>query len=300
MHVVLAGASGLIGTAVAQALKNRGDEVTHLVRRPSKGSHEVQWSPGRTRLDPTHLEGAAAVISLGGASISKLPWTKKYRKKILDSRIESTRTITTAIHELGDDAPDLLSASAVGYYGSAPGRVLDERSEPGETFLARVCVDWEGEARRVEDLTRVALLRTAMVLHPDGVLGPLKLLTNVGISGPIGSGEQVWPWISLDDEVGAILHVLDHEISGPVNLVAPVPSTNREIGKELARQLHRPYVLPVPGSLLKGAIGKDAAESLLLADANVPPAVLTSTSFEFVHPNVETAIGAALAKPEYS
>ena len=295
MRVVVAGASGLIGSAVARALEGRGDEVAHLVRRAPARPHDVQWSPGRGRLDPGHLDGAAAVISLGGASIGKLPWTSTYRKKILGSRVDTTRTIATALHELGAGAPALLSASAVGYYGSTPGQVLDETSPPGGTFLARVCVDWEAEARRVEDTTRVALLRTAMVLHVDGVLGPLRLLTQLGISGPISSGDQVWPWISLQDEVGAILHILDQEISGPVNLVAPMATPNREIGAELARRLHRPYLIPVPALLLKGAVGRDAADSLLLADANVRPAVLGTTSFEFAHPSLESALDAALA-----
>ncbi|MFT0847296.1 TIGR01777 family oxidoreductase [Actinomycetaceae bacterium L2_0104] len=298
MHVVLAGASGLIGSALDRALEARGDRVTRLVRRRPSSPREVQWNPGGSRLNPMHLEGADAVISIGGASISKLPWTKKYRKKILESRIGTTRTIATAIHEMGADGPALLSGSAVGYYGSAPGREMDERSASGDTFLARVCVDWEEEARRVEDTTRVALLRTAMVLHPDGVLGPLNLLTKLGISGPIGSGNQIWPWICLEDEVGAILHVLDNEISGPVNLVAPEPASNREIGKELARQLRRPYAIPVPGVLLRGVVGKDAAESLLLADAKVKPAVLHSTGFEFCYPDVRGALKAALAPAE--
>ena len=186
----------------------------------------------------------------------------------------------------------------MGYYGSAPGRVLDEGSAPGETFLARVCVDWEEEARRVEETTRVVLLRTAMVLHPDGVLGPLNLLTKFGVSGPIGSGKQIWPWICLEDEVGAILHVLDNEISGPVNLVAPEAASNREIGKELARELRRPYAIPVPSVLLRGVVGKDAADSLLLADAKVRPAVLHSTGFEFSYPDVRGALKTALATSE--
>lgn len=294
MHVILAGASGLIGSALAEALEARGTRVTWLVRRAPRTAHEVQWQPGRVSLDPRVLEGADAVVALGGASIGKLPWTAKYRKQILDSRVIATRTIADALCSLGEDAPAFLSASAVGYYGSAPGQMLDESAPAGETFLARVCVEWEREALRAADATRVALLRTAMVLHPDGVLGPLMLLTKLGVSGPIGGGRQIWPCISLDDEVRAIIHVLDSEISGAVNLTAPSAASNREIGGELARQLRRPFLVPAPAFAVRAALGKDAADSLLLADAHVVPSVLEASGFTFAHPDVASAFEVAL------
>ncbi|MFN8048323.1 MAG: TIGR01777 family oxidoreductase [Ancrocorticia sp.] len=294
MHVILAGASGLIGSALAEALGTQANRVTRLVRRAPRTADEVQWEPGRVSLDPRALEGADAVVALGGASIGKLPWSEAYRKQILDSRVIATRTIADALEALGEGAPAFLSASAVGYYGSAPGRVLDESSPAGDTFLARVCVEWEREALRAEHVSRVALLRTAMVLHPEGVLRPLMLLTKLGISGPIGGGQQIWPWISLDDEVRAIMHVLTSEISGPVNLVAPEPANNRDIGGELARQLRRPFIVPAPAFAVRAALGKDAADSLLLADAHVVPSVLEANGFTFAHPDLESAFEVAL------
>lgn len=294
MHVILAGASGLIGSALAESLEAQGARVTRLVRRIPRTEDEVQWQPGRMNLDPRVLEGADAVVALGGASIGKLPWSAKYRKRILDTRVIATRTIADALLDLGENAPVFLSASAVGYYGSTSGRMVDESGPVGDTFLARVCVEWEREACRAKAVTRVALLRTAMVLHPEGVLGPLLLLTKLGISGPIGGGEQIWPWISLDDEVRAIIHVLTSEISGPVNLVAPEPASNRDIGRELARQLHRPFIVPVPAFAVRAALGKNAANSLLLADARVVPSVLEASGFTFSHPDLASAFEVAL------
>lgn len=292
-RIVISGASGLIGSALASSLRADGIEVTALVRRAPRTDAETQWAPGERALDPDVLAGAEAIVALGGASVGRLPWTKGYRRELVDSRLQATRTITTALRSLRSEAPALVSASAVGYYGSVPGEALTEDSTAGQTFLADLTVRWEAEARQAEDHTRVALLRTAPVIHRRGVLKPLIQLTRFGVSGPLGRGTQIWPWISLDDEVAAIRHVLDQKIAGPVNLTGPTPASANDIGRALAARMHRPFWLPVPTWALRFALG-DAAESLLLPDADVRPQVLERTGFRFTHATAAVAVAAAL------
>lgn len=292
-RIVISGASGLIGSALASSLRADDVEVITLVRRAPRSDDEVQWEPGESVLDPEVLTGADAVVALGGASVGRLPWTRGYRRELVDSRLQATRTLTTALRALRSDAPALVSASAVGYYGSAPGEVLTEDSAAGQTFLADLTVRWEAEARQAEDHTRVALLRTAPVIHRRGVLKPLIQLTRFGVSGPLGRGTQIWPWISLDDEVRAIRHVLDRKIAGPVNLTGPTSASANEIGRALAAHMHRPFWLPAPTWALRFALG-DAADSLLLPDADVQPQVLENSGFRFTHATVTEAIASAL------
>lgn len=293
-RVVISGASGLIGTALAAGLRRDGVEVTRLVRRPVEAPDEVEWDPGRRPLDPSVLAGADAVVGLSGASIGRFPWTAKYKRTLLWSRISPTRTLATAISALGADAPAFVSASAVGYYGSAPGEKLDESARRGDTFLADLCGEWESAALAASDRTRVALLRTAPIVHQDGVLKPLILLTKAGVSGPIGRGTQVWPWISLDDEVRAIRHVIDSDISGPVNLTGPTRATANDLGFALAVRLNRPFVVRAPVWGMKLALGSDATEAILTSDMDVVPAVLEASGFAFDHPTVESAVAAAV------
>lgn len=292
-RIVISGASGLIGSALVSSLREDNVEVTTLVRRTPRRESEAQWSPGESPLDPEVLAGAEAVVALGGASVGRLPWTKRYRRELVDSRLQTTRTLTTALRALRTDAPSLVSASAVGYYGSAPGEVLTEDSAAGETFLADLTARWEAEARRAEDHTRVALLRTAPVIHRRGVLKPMIQLTRWGLAGPLGSGTQVWPWISLEDEVRGIRHVIDAQLAGPVNLTGPTPATANDVGRALATQMHRPFWLPAPAWALRLALG-DAAESLLLPDADVRPQVLERSGYCFTHATAEEAVAAAI------
>ncbi|MHA6511836.1 TIGR01777 family oxidoreductase [Tessaracoccus sp. Z1128] len=293
-RVVVAGASGLIGRTLVQDLRAEGIPVTTLVRHPPRTPDEAQWLTSDA-LDPRVLEGARAVVVLNGASIGRLPWTPSYRQTLWQSRLVPTRVAATAVRALGPDAPALVSASAVGYYGSAPGRVLDESSPAGDTFLARLCVAWEAEARQGAGGARVAAVRTAPLVHPDAVLKPLILLTKFGLGGPIGRGTQVWPWISLDDEVRAIRHVIDSDIDGPVNLTGPTPATASDLGRAVARTLRRPFWLPAPEFALRLLLGRDAADSLLTSDADVRPRVLEASGFSFRHRTVDEAVAAALA-----
>ena len=292
-RIVISGSSGLIGSSLASSLRADGITVDTLVRRPPREAGEHQWMPGVSPLHPDVLAGADAVVALGGASVGRLPWSSRYREELVESRLEATRTLTTALRALGGDAPALVSASAVGVYGSQPGRPLAEDAPAGDTFLARLCQRWEEEARRADDVSRVALLRTAPVIHRRGVLRPLLLLTRFGVAGPLGKGTQAWPWISLDDEVRAIRHVIDEKLSGPLNLSGPTPATMNDIGRSLAEHMHRPYWLAAPAWALRLALG-DAADSLLLPDADVRPVALERSGFRFQHRTAAEAVAAAL------
>ncbi len=293
-RVVLAGASGLIGSALAESLRADGVEVTSLVRHPTSGPHEVQWLHDSAPLDPAVLTGADAVVCLNGATIGRFPWTPSYKSQLLWSRITPTRTLAAAIRDLGDDAPALVNASATGYYGSQPGAVLTETSRRGDGFLADICEEWENAALAAGPRARVALLRTAPLVHERGVLKPLLLLTRLGVSGPIGRGTQVWPWITLEDEVRAIRHVIDSEVDGPVNLTGPTRATANDLGFALARRMNRPYALRAPVWGVKLALGSDATEALLTSDADVRPSVLQEAGFTFLHETVEDAVASAV------
>ncbi|MEL5991406.1 TIGR01777 family oxidoreductase [Microbacterium phosphatis] len=293
MHILIGGASGLIGRALVASLHSRGDRVTRLVRRPPTGPDEVRWLDGAP-LDPSVVASADVVVGLGGASIGRLPWTRGYRSQLLWSRITPTRTMARAIESLpAAERPLFVSASATGYYGSRPGAQLTEAMSPGESFLASLCVEWENAARIAGD--RVALLRTAPIVHPDGVLRPLMTLTRFGVSGPLGSGTQAWPWISLDDEVAAILHVIDNGITGPVNLSGPTRATANDLGFALAVRMNRPYLLRAPAAALRAVLGRPFADGVLLGDAHVVPEVLTTSGFAFRHNTVEEAVADAVA-----
>lgn len=294
-HVVVAGASGLIGSALAESLRSDGVRVTELVRRAPERPGEVEWLTDDDALDPDVLAGADAVVGLNGASIGRFPWTASYKRTLVSSRLTPTTALAGAVRALGADAPAFVSASAVGYYGSEPGAKLTEDSAQGDSFLADLCGRWESAARGAGDAARVALLRTAPVVHRDGVLKPLILLTRAGVSGPIGTGTQVWPWISLDDEVRAIRHVIDAGLDGPVNLTGPTRATANDLGFALAVQLNRPFVVRAPVWGMKLVLGSDATEAILTSDADVVPQRLEASGFAFTHSTVEDAVRAALA-----
>jgi len=287
-RVVIAGASGLIGRTLTESLLADGTEVTTLVRHAPQGPNEVRWLDG-SPLDPSVLDGASAVVGLNGASIGHIPWTPSYKRTLVSSRVEPTSVLAGALRELGDAAPPFVSASAVGYYGSQPGRALDESSRAGSGFLSELCVRWEATARNAGS-SRVALLRTAPVVHPEGVLKPLLVLTKLGLGGPISRGTQVWPWISLVDEVRAIRHVIDAQLEGPINLSGPTRATANDLGFALARRMNRPYLLRAPAWGLRLGLGRDMADAVLLSDANVVPAALEASGFAFTHRTVEDAV----------
>lgn len=290
MRVVVAGASGLIGTALATHLRERGDEVLRLVRGPARAPEERSWDPAAGILDPEHLRGADAVVNLGGAGVGDRRWTASYQRVIRSSRVQGTSLLATTLAELEDGPSVLVQGTAVGWYGDRGNAVLSEDEPTGEGFLAGVVADWEA-ATRPASLAgrRVALARTGIVLAPrGGAFGRLLPLVRLGVGGPLGPGTQYWPWITLTDEVRALSFLLDHEISGPVNLTAPEPETCATIVRALARRLHRPASLRVPGWALRMGLGGFASE--LLASQRAVPAVLEAQGFSFSHPTLEEGI----------
>ena len=296
-RVVVHGASGLVGSALVAALRADGIRVTTLVRRPAQTADEVEWLTDDRPLDPAVIEGADAVVGLNGASIGRFPWTRHYKNTLLWSRITPTRAMARALRELGAGAPAFVSASAVGYYGSAPGVLLDESSPRGETFLADLCGEWETAAFAAGDHARVAVLRTAPIVHQQGVLKPLVQLTRFGVGGPIGRGTQKWPWISLEDEVRGIRHIIDSDIAGPVNLVGPTIAGANDLGFALAVRMNRPFLVRAPVWALKLVLGVDATEGLLTTDAAVRPKILEESGFTFTSRTVEQAVDAAVPAP---
>ncbi|MBG6239832.1 uncharacterized protein (TIGR01777 family) [Mycetocola sp. CAN_C7] len=291
-RVVIAGASGLIGSALTAALRGRGDEVVRLVRsNPAPG--DVLWDPAARRLDPAVVDGATAVVNFSGASIGRLPWTPGYKREILASRLAATSTLVTAIRAAAVAPEVFVSSSAAGFYGSRPNEDLTEDSARGTGFLSDVTAEWERTALRASDVTRVVLARSGIVVAADGVLKPLLILTRAGISGPLGGGRQHWPWVSLDDEVRAIVHLIDGGLSGPVNITGPTPATANDLMRHLASRMKRPFFLPAPAFAVAAVLG-DAARDLLLVDQRPAPERLLGDGFEFRHTTVQRAVDAAL------
>lgn len=295
MHVVLTGGTGLIGGALADRLTERGDEVTVVSRTP--GEDTIVWdpkTPGSLDLPDT----TDAVVHLAGAPIVGQRWTEDYKREIRDSRVQGTRTVVEAIEDHGD-VEQMVSASAVGYYGDRGEEELTEDADPGDDFLAEVCRDWEAQARELEDSDALAhgpaLARTGIVLDPDE--GALAQMLNPfwfvkpfhwGLGGKLGSGRQWFPWIHVEDEARAILHLLDERREGPFNLAAPSPVRNAEFTDALGDALNRPTPFPVPKFALQLLYG-DAAD-LLYASQRVIPQRLDKSGFTFAHTDVREAL----------
>ena len=293
MKVLISGASGLIGTELNLQLKAQGHQVVRLVRREARSNEELSWNPGVTPLDPNALSDIDAVINLAGATTGKIPWTKKYEKELISSRLDSTKTLVDAINSCSNPPSVLISGSASGIYGDQGDAWLDESSPKGEGFLADLAYQWEEQAKLAK--TRVVLVRTTMVMSKKlGALGKLLPLIKLGIGGALGSGKQWWAWISLEDEARAIIHLIQNEgASGPYNLTAPEPATCEQIIKELGRQLHRPTLLKVPAFAMRLLIGK-AADELLLCSQKMKSHRLEETGFIFKHPTLTESVGYVL------
>jgi uncharacterized protein (TIGR01777 family) len=299
VKVLVSGSHGLIGTALIPALAARGHEVVRLVRTGGTAAPgSVRWdpdAPGGGQIDTAALEGIDAAIHLAGESVAGR-WTAAKKARIRESRVRGTGILTAALAALARRPRVLLSASATGYYGDRGDELLIEESQPGRGFLADVCRAWEAAAAVVERAgIRAVFLRTGVVLAPrGGALARLLPVFRRGLGGPLGSGRQFMSWITLDDEVAAIVHLLEGETRGPVNLVSPHPVTNREFTAALARALRRPALLPAPAAALRIVLGELAGE--LLASQRVHPAVLLGTRFAFRHPDLDTALGSVLAQ----
>lgn len=297
MKIVISGASGLIGKRLVEQLQQHGHEVVRLVRRAA-GTGEIMWDPKAGVLSASALEGADAVVHLSGAGIGDKRWTSSYKREILESRTITTSLIATTIANMNRKPSVFLSGSAIGIYGPRGDEQLNEVSTNGTSFLADVCEQWEAAAKPASDAgIRTALLRTGIVLTTKG--GALKKqlpLFQLGLGGKFGNGKQWQSWISIDDEVRAIEHLLTANVSGAVNLTAPNPVTNAEFTSTLARVIKRPSFLPIPPFAPKVILGGELADALLFTGQRVIPAALNASGYQFVHPTLEVALRALLNK----
>ncbi|MEY2966256.1 MAG: hypothetical protein RLY50_306 [Actinomycetota bacterium] len=297
MKILVTGASGLIGSALVPSLGAHGHSVVRAVRRPARDG-EVQWNPADGILDPAHLAGVDAVVHLAGAGIGDKRWSDSYKREILESRTKSTDLLARSIAAAENGPKVFLSGSAIGIYGPRGDEELPENASHGDGFLADVCRQWEEASGPAEQAgARVVHLRTGIVLSPKG--GALKKqlpLFRLGLGGRFGNGRQWQSWISIDDEVGAITHLLGSSLSGAVNLVAPQPVTNAEFTRVLARVLSRPALFPVPSFGPRLLLGGELADALLFTGQRVVPQALVSDGYRFAHPDLETALRALLKK----
>lgn len=294
MKIAITGSTGLIGTALVPHLRDHGHEVLRLVRRPPAEAGEVRWDPSTGTVDVEGLAGVEGVVHLAGAGVADHRWTDAYKRVILDSRVSGTTTIATVMAALDPLPRVLVSGSAVGFYGNAGDTVLDESSPMGDSFLADVVARWEAAGAPASAAgIRVCFARTGIVLSPQGgALGRMLPLFRAGLGGRLRNGRQWWPWISLEDEVRALAHLLEHDVSGPVNLVGPTPATNAEVTASLGTVLGRPTVAQVPAFALKIALGELSSD--ILGSQRLTPSVLLADGFSFTHPDVLSALRASV------
>lgn len=309
MRIAIAGSTGLIGSRLVEILRGRGDHVARLVR-PATDTSELEadgiaWDPASGTIDAAALEGFDVVVNLAGRNIGERRWTDREKRLVWDSRVDSTRLLATTLAGLQRKPSLLINASAVGFYGDGGDQILTEQSPQGEGFLSDLTAAWEeATAPATAAGIGVATLRSGIVLSTDGgalgrllaPLGPRWLSPyRWGLGGPVGRGDQWWSWISLTDEVRAVLHVIDTGITGPVNLVAPEPVTHRSFIKALGRVLRRPTALRVPVFVVKLFLGSELAEALVLEGQRAVPEKLLASGFEFTHTDVESGLCEALS-----
>lgn len=292
MKIAITGASGLIGRALAEIGQAKGHEVSRVVRTTASTAPTVAWNPEAGLVDPGRWEGHDAVVHLAGENIAARRWDARQKARIRSSRVDATRRLCEGLVRLEKPPRVLACASAIGFYGNRGDETLDESSPAGRGFLAEVCQEWEAAAEPARQAgIRVIHLRFGIVLsRHGGALARMLLPFRLGLGGPIGTGRQWMSWISLDDAVGAVLHVLSAQaVQGPVNVVSPQPVTNRDFARTLGRVLRRPTWLSLPAPIARLALG-EMAEALLLASTRVVPHVLGETGYRFAHANLESAL----------
>lgn len=295
MKIAVTGASGLIGTPLVAELRSRGHDVFRLVRRAAAAPDEITWNPASGFVDLGALAGTDVVFHLAGAGVGDHRWTDAYKQEIRDSRVMGTDTISRAMAQLDPRPAVLVSASAIGFYGDTGDRAVTEVDPAGHGFLADVVVAWEAAANPAREAgIRVVHPRTGLVVSADGgAWGRMFPLFKAGIGGKLGNGKQYWSWISLRDEISALIFLMENPaLSGPVNLTGPTPDTNAEITTIMGKVLRRPTLLPVPRIALTTVLGEFSTE--VLSSSRVLPAVLEQQGFVFKDPTVESAIRQAL------
>ena len=293
----MAGASGFLGTRLADRLTGAGHEITRLVRRPPTKPGESTWRPSQGQIDPAVVAAADVVVNLAGANVGTHRWTARYRRVLRSSRVDTTGTLANAIRQLpaADRPRTLLQVSGVGRYGDTGDRPATEEAPAGHTFLADLCRVWEAAARPAEDAgSRVVLMRTAPLIDGGGgMLKPLLIPFRLGAGAKLGAGRQWMAWMALADWLGAVEFLLDREdLAGPVNMVSAVQCTNADFTKALGRALRRPTVLTVPGFALDLALG-GLAEELQISQRAVP-AVLEKAGFHWAYPDIDSAVRVAV------
>lgn len=289
MHVVVTGASGLIGSALVPHLRGQGHRVTRAVRRAARAEDEISWDPAAGQLDPEDLREVDAVVHLAGESIGARRWTAEQRRRVRDSRVGSTALLATTLAAMEHGPRTLVYPTGINYYGDRGDEVLTEDSGPGGGFLADVCVAWEAAAEPARNAgVRVVTLRTGIVCTPrGGALTRLLPLFRLGVGGRFGSGRQYWSWLTLDDEVGLLAHAITSEsLRGPVNACAPNPVTNAEFTRVLAMVLGRPALLPVPRFAPHLLLG-EVADVLLFHSVRAVPERAEGDGYAFSHPTLE-------------
>ncbi|MFP5072559.1 TIGR01777 family oxidoreductase [Pseudonocardia nantongensis] len=294
MRVVVAGSSGLTGTALVAHLRGAGHEVLRLVRRAPAAPDERGWDPPSGTIEDGALDGADSVVNLCGAGIADRPWSGARKQLLRDSRNVPTDVLATAVAR--NRVPVLVNGSAAGYYGDTGEHVVDESAPSGSGFLADVCRDWEAATAPARDAgARVVLIRTGQVLSPSGgLLGVLRPVFKGFLGGRIGKGTQYLPWVSLDDHVSAVRFAVESEgLSGPANVTGPVPITNAEFTRELARAVGRPAPFPIPAPVVSTVLGELGRELLLSGQRAVPTALLDA-GFGFRHHTIGDALSAAV------
>lgn len=297
MEVVVSGSSGLIGSALVSALEAGGHTVRRLVRSGASG-RDVAWDPARGTCDAPSLEGADAVVHLAGEGIGDRRWSEDQKRRIRESRVDGTRLLAESLAGLGSRPSVLVSGSAIGIYGDRGDETLTEDSPLGGGFLAGVCKEWEAATAPAREAgIRVVNIRSGIVLSAaGGALGRQLPFFKLGVGGRLGSGRQYTSWISVDDEVGAIVHALETDaLDGPVNLTAPDPVRNAEFTKALGRVLRRPAVVPVPWLGLAVVLGRELADELL-GSQSVLPSRLAASGYRFAHPELDGALRHVLGK----
>jgi uncharacterized protein len=296
VRVLISGSNGFIGSRVVQTLRDAGHEVVRLVRsEPGPGA--VKWDPAAGTIDIEGLGAIEGAVHLAGEGIGDRRWSVAHKSRVLDSRVRGTRLLAETLASLEPLPEVLISASAVGYYGDRGTETLTEDSGPGSGWLAEVVQQWEASSSPAREAgIRVVNTRSGLVLSPAG--GALKRLLipfRLGLGGRLGPGDQYWPWIALEDEVGAIVHLLENpSASGPYNLTAPYPVTNAEFVAALGRALSRPAVIPVPALALKIALSSQMVEEMLLYSQRIVPTRLQSSGFRFAHEQIEDALKSML------
>ncbi|MGW6647513.1 TIGR01777 family oxidoreductase [Streptomyces iakyrus] len=296
-RIAVAGASGLIGGALVRSLTADGHEVRRLVRGTPRSAGEIRWDPEGGRVDAAGLAGCHAVVNLAGAGVGDRRWTDAYKQRIRDSRVKGTAALAGAVASLdAEERPRVfVNGSAIGYYGETGERTADESTPAGEGFLPELCVEWEGATAPAQEAgVRTVFTRTGLVVSREGgAWARLFPLFRAGAGGRMGDGSQYWSFIALHDEVAAIRHLIDTDgLSGPFNVTAPNPVTNREITAVMGRVLHRPTLFPVPAAVLRTVLGEMAGD--VLGSVRVLPTRLLESGFRFAFPEIEGAIRAAL------